>query len=119
MTWGGSSSGVISFCLYILFMGFSWQEYWSGLLFPPLLDHIFSELFTMTCLSWVALHGMAHSFIGLRKPVHHDKAVFVKERLLYIEWINNKVLLHCRGNSIQYPVITCHGKEPDRACIDV
>ena len=25
----GSSSGAISFCLFILFMGFSWQEYWS------------------------------------------------------------------------------------------
>ena len=32
---GGSSSGVIAFCLFILFMGFSRQEYWSGLPFPP------------------------------------------------------------------------------------
>ena len=31
---GGSSSGVISFCLFILFMRFSQQEYWSGLPFP-------------------------------------------------------------------------------------
>ena len=31
---GGSSSGVISFCLFILFVGFSQQEYWSGLPFP-------------------------------------------------------------------------------------
>ena len=31
---GGPSSGVISFCSFILFMGFSWQEYWSELLFP-------------------------------------------------------------------------------------
>ena len=29
----------------------------------------------MTCSSWVALHGMAHSFTGLYKPVGHDKAV--------------------------------------------
>ncbi|KAF7249117.1 NADPH:adrenodoxin oxidoreductase, mitochondrial [Varanus komodoensis] len=29
----------------------------------------------MTCPSWVALHGMAHSFIELRKPLRHDKAV--------------------------------------------
>ena len=34
---------------------------------------------TMFCqnspLSWVALHGMAHSFIELHKPLHQDKAV--------------------------------------------
>ena len=29
----GPSSGVISFCSFILFMGFSWQEYWSNLQF--------------------------------------------------------------------------------------
>ena len=46
-------------------MGFSRQEYWSGLPFPSPVDHILSELYTMTCLSWMALHGMAHSFIEL------------------------------------------------------
>ena len=34
-------------------------------------DHVFSELFTMTRLSWVALHSMAHSFIELDKAVVH------------------------------------------------
>ena len=29
----------------------------------------------MTCLSWVALYGMAHSFIELHKPLSHNKAV--------------------------------------------
>ena len=29
----------------------------------------------MTVLSWVALHDMAHSFIELHKPLHHEKAV--------------------------------------------
>ena len=96
---GSSSFSVISFCLFILFMGFSGQEYWSSLPFPslkvkvkvkslsrvclfvtpwivayqappsmgfsrqeccsglpfPLVDHILSELSTMTCPSWVAL----------------------------------------------------------------
>ena len=47
--------------LFILFMGFSRQEYWSGLQFPSSVDHILLELSTMTCLSWIALHGMAHS----------------------------------------------------------
>ena len=66
---GGSSLRVISFYLFILFMGFSRQEYWSGLphLWP--VDHIFSELSTMACPSWVALHGMGHSFIELDKAV--------------------------------------------------
>ena len=33
------------------------------------MDHVLSELSTMTRLSWVALHGMAHSFIELDKAV--------------------------------------------------
>ena len=32
-------------------------------------------------------------------------------RLLYIEWINNKVLLYSRGNYIQNLVINHNGKE--------
>ena len=56
-------------------MGFSWEEYWSGLPFPPPVNHILSELFTMSRLSWVAQPGMAHSFIELYKPFHHDMAV--------------------------------------------
>ena len=72
---GVSSSGVISFWLFILFMGFLRQEYWSGLPFPPPVDHVLSGLFTVTHLSWVTLHGMAHSFIELDKPLRQDKAV--------------------------------------------
>ena len=65
-------SGVVSFCLFILFMGFSRQEYWSDLPFPSPVDHILSELCTMTRLSWVALpYGMAHSFTELDKAVVH------------------------------------------------
>ena len=52
----------------MLFMG---QEYWSDLLFPSPLDHILSELSTMTSPSLAALHGMAHSFIELDKAVVH------------------------------------------------
>ena len=33
------------------------------------MDHILSELSTMTRPSWAALHGMAHSFIELDKAV--------------------------------------------------
>ena len=60
-----------SFCLFILFMVFSRQEYWNGLPFPSPVDHILSEVSTMICPSWVALHGMAHSFIELDKAVVH------------------------------------------------
>ena len=56
---GSSSFNVLSFCLFILFMGFSRQEYWSGLPFPSPVDHILSDLSTMTRPSWVAPHGMA------------------------------------------------------------
>ena len=68
---GISSFSVISFCLLVLFMGFSRQEYWSGLPFPSPVDHVLSELSTMTSPSWVALHSMAHSFIELDKAVVH------------------------------------------------
>ena len=43
----------ISFCLFIRFIGFSRQEYWCGLPFPSLVDHVLSELSTMThLLGW-------------------------------------------------------------------
>ena len=68
---GSSSFSVISFCLFMLFMGFSSEEYWSGLPFLSPVDHFLSELSTMTHPSWVALHGMAHSFIEIDKAVVH------------------------------------------------
>ena len=68
---GSSSFSVLSFFLFMLFIGFSRQEYWSGLPFTSPVDHVLSELSTMTHLSWVALQGMAHSFIELNKAVVH------------------------------------------------
>ena len=68
---GSSSFNVISFCLFILSMGFSRQESWSGFPFPSPVDHILSELSTMTRLSWVALHGIDHGFIELGEAVVH------------------------------------------------
>ena len=68
---GSSSFSVLSFCLFMLFMGFSKREYWIGLPFPSPGGHILSEVSTMTHPSWVALHGMAHSFIELDKAVVH------------------------------------------------
>ena len=41
---GSSSFSILSFCLFILFMGFSRQEYWSGLPFPSPVDHIIKPI---------------------------------------------------------------------------
>ena len=40
---GSSSFSILSFCLFILFMGFWRQEYWSGLPVPSPVEHILSE----------------------------------------------------------------------------
>ena len=42
-----------------------------------LVNRIFRELSTMTRPSWVALHGMAHSFIELEKAVIHVISVVI------------------------------------------
>ena len=52
-------------------MGFSRQEYWSGLPFPSPVHHVLSELSAMTRPSWVALLIWAHSLIELDKAVVH------------------------------------------------
>ena len=31
-------------------------------------------------------------------------------KILYVEWINKKVMLYITGNYIQYPMINCNGK---------
>ena len=40
-------------------------------------------------------------------------------KLLYVEWINNKVLLYSTRNYIQYPVINHSGKEYEKEYIYV
>ena len=75
---GSFSFSILSFCLFILFKGFSRQEYWSGLPFPSPVDHILSNLSTMTRPSWAA-----HYWLGVRNmpPLefrvqsHHGKYV--------------------------------------------
>ena len=62
--WASTNLGSLSFsplslCLFILFMGFSRQEYWNTLSFPSPVDHVLSELSTLTHPSWVALYNMA------------------------------------------------------------
>ena len=88
---GSSSFSVLSFCLFILSMGFSRQECWSGLPFASPVDHILSELSTITCPSWMALYGMAHSFIDL------DKSVVCVIRLVSFLWLWFSVCLPSDG----------------------
>ena len=74
-------------------MGFLQWEYRSGLPFLPPVGHFLSELFTMTRLSWVALHGMAFSFIELHMPLCHDKAVIHEgwQRMRWLDSITNSM----------------------------
>ena len=65
---GSSSFSILSFCIFILFMGFSRQEYWRGLPFPSPVDHILSALSPTTCPSWLAARAWL-SFTDLDKAV--------------------------------------------------
>ena len=73
---GSSSFSKLLFCLFILFMGFSWQEYWSVLPFPSPVDHMLSDLSTMTCPCWVA----PQAWLGF---IELDKAVV----LVWLDWL--------------------------------
>ena len=88
---GSSSFSVLPFCLFILFMGFSRQEYWSGLPFPSPVGHVLSELSTMTCPSCVSLYSMSQGFIDL------DKAVVHVIRLVSFLWLWFSVCLPSDG----------------------
>ena len=61
---------------FILFMGFSRQEYWNGLPFPSPVDHILSNLSTMTHPSWVAPRAWLSS-------IELDEAVV----LVWLDWL--------------------------------
>ena len=74
---GSSSFSVLSFCFFILFMGFSRQEYRSGLPFPSPVDHVLSDLSTISCPSWVAPHSMAH--VEGRQHVYVWSAVWTRD----------------------------------------
>ena len=73
---GSFSFSILSFYLFILFMGFSRQEYWSGLPFPSPMDNILSNLSTMTRPSWVAPRAWLSS-------IELDKAVV----LVWLDWL--------------------------------
>ena len=76
MTWWVPLFGILSFCLFILFMGFSMQEYWSGLPFPSPVNHILSDLSIISRLSWVA----PQAWLGF---IELDKALV----LVWLDWL--------------------------------
>jgi len=77
---GSSPFSILSFYLFILFMGFSRQENWSGLPFLSPVDHILSD-----SLPWPSSLGCPHmawlSFIEL------DKAMVRVSRLASFLWL--------------------------------
>ena len=75
-------------------MGFSRQEYESSLPFPSSVDHVLSELPTVSHLSWVALHSMAYSFIELHKLLGQNKALIHEGRYLPYRCIFIFVILY-------------------------
>ena len=56
---GNSSFCVLSFCLYVLFMGFSRQEYWNGLPFLSPVDHVLSEMWMKAFAIWEEMRSFA------------------------------------------------------------
>ena len=101
---GSSSFSVLIFCLFILFMEFSWQEYWSGLPFPSPVDHILSELSIMTHLSWVALHGMA-GLCSLWKTRKWILPCFPAFHILRNSMGSFALQLHCSSLCLRYYVV--------------
>ena len=45
---------------------------------------------------------------------NQNRCHFKKPAMLYLEWINNEVLLCSAGNYIQYPIINHNGKEYEK-----
>ena len=77
-------------------MGFSWQEYWSGL--QPFLQctYVVSELSTMTHPSWVALHSTAHS-LSYASPFATTRLWSMKGNFIIIPH-KNCLSFNCREN---------------------
>ena len=73
---GGSAFSVMSFCLFILFMGFSRQECWSGFPFPSPVDNTFVRTLHHNSFILGGTCSMAHRFIKLCKAVVHVLILF-------------------------------------------
>ena len=96
---GSSSFSILSFCLFILFMGFSRQEYWSGLPFPSPVDHIQfltsllfmsgSNCFFLTCIQVSQEAGKVVWYYHLFKNFPRF-VVIHSQRLWCSEWSRSR-----------------------------
>ena len=59
------------------------EKYWSGLPFPPPVDQILSEFFSMTCPSCVALHCMTQDSLSYTSPLATTRLWSMKRRSEY------------------------------------
>ena len=93
---GSFSFSIVSFCLFILFMGFSRQEYWSGLPFPSPVDHILSDLSTMTRPSWVVpMYYPFKKYINLLSSISSKQIQKIHTRQeIALDWTTLKLMPH-------------------------
>ena len=77
---GSSSFSILSFCLFILFMGFSKQEHWSGLPFP-----FHGSTFCQSSPLWPSRLGWPHR--AWLRFIELDKAVVRVIRLTSFLWL--------------------------------
>ena len=80
---GSSYFNVLSFCIFILFLGFSRQENWSGLLFPSterwtFVGKVMSLLFNM--LSRLVITFLSRSKLLLTSWLQSPSAVILKPK---------------------------------------
>ena len=43
--------------------------------------------------------------------------MYETQTIIYVKWLNNKVLLYSTGNYIQYPILNHNGKEYEKESI--
>ena len=66
------------------------------MIIPPSVDHVLSELSSISPPSWVAVHHTAYSFIELQKPLHYFKVV-IHEGVIYL---NRFLFSHLKNEGI-------------------
>ena len=84
----------------LMFTGLLQQEHQSGLPFSLPVDRVLSELFTLTCSSWVTLHGVAHSCTELGKPLRQDRVVIQEEECVFLNSFTTPNTMLGRNSSL-------------------
>ena len=93
---GSSSFSILSFCLLILFMGFSRQEYWSGLPFPSPVDQ----------WSWISLFKPRETLFSVRSGLGNSCGGSCSERSC--SFVINKDEALCICPFVLHWASTCH-----------